>query len=291
MATDSGRGTSGKAIASLVFGLLSFCIPLLAGLVGVILGFLSLGDIKRSEGRVGGKGLAIVGIIASFLGTLFSCGAILVYGGFKSLEAVQRAAQGARTTNNLIQIGIAMHNYHDMYGTFPTAAKRTPNGSAGLSWRVQLLPYIEQNILYNQFHHDEPWDSPHNKTLLAKMPAVYARTGDNSVGSTTTPFQVFVGPGTAFEVREKGIGFVEILDGTSNTWMVVEAQNEVPWTKPEDLPFDPSKPLPPLGVPERPFFFALTCDGAIHRIPKNTDERTLKAMITRNGNESINVQW
>jgi hypothetical protein len=297
MATDAGgRSTSGKAIASLILGLLSFCIPFFAGLVGVILGFLSLGEIKRSGGQVGGKGLAIGGIIASFLGTIFSCGAILVYGGFKSLQAVHRASEGIRTTNNLKMIGLAMHNYNDAHGSLPGAAKRLPNGSPGLSWRVQLLPYLEEDRLYLQFHHDEPWDSPHNKTLMAKMPAIYARSGENALGKTTTPFQVFVGRGTPFEDRDKGIvdkgiGFADITDGSSNTWMVVESQNEVPWTKPEDLPFDPAMPLPALGVPGRTDFFVVTCDGAAHRLPKNTDERTLKGMITRNGGELINMPW
>jgi Protein of unknown function (DUF1559)/Domain of unknown function (DUF4190) len=291
MATDSVVRTSGKAIASLIFGLLAFCVPLLAGLVGVILGFLSLGEIKRGEGRVGGKGLAVGGILASFLGTLFSCGVLFVYGGFKSLEAVQRATQAARTANNLKQIGLAMHNYHDATGTLPSAVNRGPNSSAGLSWRVHLLPYLEQSPLYLQFRQNEPWDSPHNKTLLAMMPSVYTRSA-NSDGLTTTPFQVFVGPGTAFEAGPDPIRIPgSITDGTSNTLMVVEARNEVPWTKPEDLPFDPSRPLPLLGVAGRSDFFVMTCDSAVHRISSSTDEKTLKAMITRNGKESINMPW
>jgi hypothetical protein len=288
MATDSGVGRSGKAIASLVCGVLAFCIPLVPGLTGVILGFLSIGEVNRSGGRLSGKGLAIGGIIISVLGTIFSCGAVLAYGGFKILEAAGKSSQAMQTSNNLKQIGLAMHNYHDANTTFPAAATRTPNGQPGLSWRVQILPYIEQSQLYLRFQLDEPWDSPNNKALLAEMPRIYARPGEYVPGvSQTTPFQVFTGPSTAFEDGPRAVSIAGITDGTSNTFMVVEARNEVPWTKPEDLPFDPTKPLPPLGAAGRSDFFALTCDGAVRRMPVTTDEKTLKGLVTRNGNEPV----
>jgi hypothetical protein len=291
MATDSSSGgTSGKATASLICGLLAFCIPLVPGLTGLILGLVSLGDIKRSGGRLGGKGLAITGIIASVLGTLFSCGAILLYGGYRAVEAVGTSARTAGTMNNLKQIGLAMHNYHSATMAFPAPMTRTPNGQPGLSWRVQILPYIEENALYQRFHHDEPWDSPHNKALLTEMPRIYARAGEYVPGvSQNTPFQVFVGPGTAFENRKDPIRLTDIIDGTSNTFMVVEAREEVPWTKPQDIVFDPAAPLPPLGMVGRSYFLALTCDGAVFRIPVNTDEKTLKALVTINGKESVTV--
>ena len=70
-----------------------------------------------------------------------------------------------------------MHNYHDTYGTFPPAATTDGADKPLLSWRVAILPFLEQQPLYEQFHLDEPWDSPHNKTLIEQMPQVYAIPG------------------------------------------------------------------------------------------------------------------
>ena len=76
--------------------------------------------------------------------------------------------------NNEKQIALAMHNYHAANDHLPPAAIKDKAGKPLLSWRVAILPYLEQAALYNKFHLDEPWDSPHNKALIASMPAVYA---------------------------------------------------------------------------------------------------------------------
>src|SRR5207302_9126297 len=136
------------------------------------------------------------------------------------------------TERNLKQIGVAMHRRMDVHKVLPgPAIYRDKLAPPLLSWRVALLPYLEQQDLYKQFRLDEPWDSEHNKKLLGKMPDVYRSPGAKA--PTTTHYQVFVGQGTIFE-GPGGIGFAQILDGTSNTLMVVEAAAAVPWTKPED---------------------------------------------------------
>src|SRR5262245_59728137 len=76
--------------------------------------------------------------------------------------------------NNLKMVRLAMHNFHDAMGRFPAATAYAKNGKPLLSWRVAILPYIEEDALYRQFKLDEPWDSPHNKKLIAKMPKIYA---------------------------------------------------------------------------------------------------------------------
>src|SRR5438477_510375 len=131
-----------------------------------------------------------------------------------------------------------MHNYHDTYRHFPPQALTDKNGKPLLSWRVAILPFIEQDNLYRQFKLNEPWDSEHNKKLLETMPKVYASVNANTKEKFETFYQVFVGKGTVFEPGEK-ISFPQIPDGTSNTLMAVEAGDSVPWTKPEDLVFDP----------------------------------------------------
>jgi prepilin-type processing-associated H-X9-DG protein len=286
---------SGKATASLVLGILAIpCLcSLLTGIPAVILGLMALGDIRRSKGRLGGRGMAMTGTILGGVFSLLSL--VLIPFWYFGVDRVREAAARAESTNNLKQIALAMHNYNDVYGGFfPANANYSPNGKPLLSWRVHLLPYLEQDILYRQFKLDEPWDGPNNIRLLAQMPKIYKLPGDTKLSSDQTVYQVFVGPGTMFETGPernfKGIRFpMEVPDGSSNTILVVEAAQGVPWTKPDDLVFAPNRPLPPLGGHFRSGFNAAFADGSVRLIPQDTPESTLKAAITRNGGEIVNL--
>ncbi len=182
-----------------------------------------------------------------------------------------------------------MLNYESAMGALPAQAVYDKDGKALLSWRVLLLPYLEENALYQQFKLDEAWDSPHNKKLLAKMPKVYQAAAGNPKQKYGTFYQAFVGNGAFFEGK-KGLRFpADFPDGTSNTIMVVEAGKDVPWTKPEDLPFDPAKKLPKLGglYSSTPGFHAVMCDGSSRLFKATITETTLKGAITRNGGEVL----
>jgi hypothetical protein len=191
---------------------------------------------------------------------------------------------------NLKQLGLAMHNYHDTYACFPFATfydrKKDKEGKKPLlSWRVTILPFIEEVNLYKQFKLDEPWDSDHNKKLLPKMPKVYAPKGAKSEDSTF--YQAFVGRGAAFEGGVKKMNKASFTDGTSNTLLVAEAAQAVPWTKPEDLVYDPDKDLPQLGGLFDDGFHALFADGYVQFIKKDIKPETLRALITRAGGEVV----
>jgi hypothetical protein len=204
-----------------------------------------------------------------------------------SIQRVRSAAARTQSANNLKQIALAMHNFHDTYGAFPPHAIYGKDGKALLSWRVQILPFIEQDNLYKQFHLDEPWDSPHNKKLLEVMPKVFAVPVDEkAVKAHETHYLGFVGKG-AFFTGKKGIRIADILDGTSNTILVVEAAKSVPWTKPDDLPFEAGKPLPKLGAFWPNGFQAAFCDGSVRMLRKTISEKTLRAAITINGGEVL----
>ena len=119
------------------------------------------------------------------------------------LPAVQQAREAARRSqclNNLKQLGLALHNYHDTFNAFPARANYDESGNSLLSWRVHLLPYLEQNELYEQFHLDEPWDSEHNLTLVQMMPEVYQSKSFND--SEKTVFLTADGAGTMMEGTE-----------------------------------------------------------------------------------------
>jgi hypothetical protein len=185
-----------------------------------------------------------------------------------------------------------LHNYHDANGRLPPAVVYGKDRKPLYSWRVLLLPYIEQEALYQQFKLDEPWDSPHNIGLLSQMPQVY---GPFKVGGRTEPghtyYQVFVGPGTAFEEGKVVHLPEDFPDGTSNTILVVEAGRAVPWTKPEDLPYSPDGPLPPLGGISKGGFRVSLGDASAREVSKNTSHATIRAAITRNAGDQLGPDW
>ncbi|HTU91817.1 MAG TPA: DUF1559 domain-containing protein [Gemmataceae bacterium] len=205
----------------------------------------------------------------------------------RAVQKMRESAARAQGANNLKQIGLAMQNYADvMQGRMPAHAIYSKDGKPLLSWRVLILPYIEQQELYSQFHLNEPWDSAHNKKLLAKMPKTYASPLDEKAFKEyRTYYQGFHGKGAFFEGKQ-GVRFpVSFTDGTSNTIMILEASKAVPWTKPEDIPFDPAKPLPKLGLPGVSYFLAGMCDGSVRTISHSITKETLRSAITRDAGD------
>ena len=212
-----------------------------------------------------------------YVGTLFASAGV-------ALPALQRARSSAaqmQSTNNLKQIALAMHNYADTHGTFPPAAICDKKGKKLLSWRVAILPYIEQDALYRQFKLDEPWDSDHNKKFSVMMVKVFMDPRlPNSTGNTH--YKLFVGKETPFNWLQS-MRITDITDGTSNTIMVVSAGDAVPWAKPDDFEFDLNKPLPDLTKPF-PVLLAAFCDGSVRSInPQMKDfEKIMKIIIGAN---------
>jgi hypothetical protein len=186
-----------------------------------------------------------------------------------------------------------MLNYQEGHGRLPPAVVYGEDGTPLYSWRVLLLPYIEQEGLYKEFHLDEPWDSPHNLQLLPKMPRIYAPPGRKAkmVPAYHTVCHVFVGKGAAFEGREGLRLPADFPDGKSNPLLVVEAGEPVPWSKPDDLRYDPDGPLPQPRCLFRDGFRAASADGSRHWLRKGTGEATLRALINSNGSDKPGPDW
>ncbi|HEX3149188.1 MAG TPA: DUF1559 domain-containing protein [Gemmataceae bacterium] len=198
-----------------------------------------------------------------------------------AIGKIKDSAARIKSANNLKQIGLALHNYNDTLGALPPAAIVDKKGKPMLSWRVMILPYIEQDALYGEFKLDEPWDSEHNKKLIDRMPKTYALPNKLSKPGATH-YRVFVGNGAMWDWIQ-GTTFNQVTDGLSNTWMVVEAEEGVPWTKPDELEFDPKKPLPKLGTKFKGGFHALYGDGSVRFF--KTVPKQAAAWITKAGGE------
>jgi type II secretory pathway pseudopilin PulG len=210
------------------------------------------------------------------------------------LPAVQAAREAARRTqsmNNMKQLMLGLLNYESANASFPAHAIYDANGKPLLSWRVAILPYLEQEALYNEFHLDEPWDSPNNKPLIAKMPAVFDEPSYNILPGKT-PYLAIVGEQCGFDGSDKGLRLQQFTDGTSKTVMLVTANPDraVEWTKPDDLPFDAKNPMAGLGAGPHPgIWLAAVADGSIRIITDDIDPQVVTAFCTRNGGEQIQL--
>lgn len=208
---------------------------------------------------------------------------------FPTMAVIERPDSPAnrRTArlNRLSQVGIGLQNYHSFKNSFPPA-KQNPDafdddGRPHLSWRVHILPYIAQEELFARFRLDEPWDSQHNLPLLDQMPDIYKTTDD----PTRTTVLAVVGEGTAYEGKS-GLKIQEIEwgDGLKQTAYAVDAGREraVPWTKPEDLPFDKEDPIRAIGISDfGDQFLVLMADASVRSVPYDTAPESLRALFTR----------
>ncbi len=158
---------------------------------------------------------------------------------------------------------------------------------------MAILPQLGYQSLYDAFHLDEPWDSPHNLALAAQMPEVFRCPSLPGGRASLTGYQVVVGPkpelgsiGTMFEWA-RGVEIREVTDGTSNTVLIAETGRAIPWTQPDDPPFERDGPLPPFGSGHAGGFHVIFADGAARFIKSSIESQTLKSLVTRDGGEVI----
>ena len=286
---QQSESTSKKAIVSLLFGIISIVFAFLSGIIAIIFGILALSDMSKHGARLKGKAMAITGIVLGALGCLWTIPLILVALLMPAITQVRSAAQRVTTMNSMRQICLAMHNYQSAYQVMPLASQHQ---DSQLSWRVHLLPFLEENELYDQFHLDEPWDSPHNLTLVNQMPVCYQSLSvELAPGETNYLIPVTVPDSfsdwrkyrSMFVAGEVGPSFEQIRDGSSNTIMLLEVDPAaaVPWTKPNaDWVYEPDDPMRYLGNVRPRLILAGFADGSVQPISTDTFPDHFNGMIT-----------
>jgi hypothetical protein len=203
------------------------------------------------------------------------------------LEAELAQGALAKSINHFKQIGIALQNHHDVHRRFPAPAILDGHGKPLLSWRVAILPFVNERALYGKFHLNEPWDSPHNIALVDEMPEVY-RCPLAKVADGHTVYLTPRGEGTVFEGPD-GTQLRHIIDGTSKTIAVVEVDDAhaVPWTSPDDWPYNPDDPTAGLGGHFEGIFLTAGCDAAVHTLQRSIDPEVLRSLISYAGREPV----
>lgn len=198
------------------------------------------------------------------------------------------AARKSQCKNNLKQIGLALHNYHDTYGTFPPAYTVDADGKRLHSWRTLILPYVDQSPLYTSIDLSKPWDDPVNaEAAKTQLNAYHCPSAPGPY--THTSYMVIVGVDTCFPgAASKSIP--EITDGTSNTAIVVEvdAEKSAPWMSPTDvdeqfvLSIEPKTKVSHVGG-----LHVLLADGTVRFVSDDLDQKVRHALMTINAADEV----
>lgn len=232
-----------------------------------------------------GNAWKIVAIVVGVLAVTFLiCGGVLVALLLPAVSTARTAARSMQSSNNLKQIGLALHNYHDTHLALPPAYSTDSEGKPLLSWRVAILPYVEHISLYEQFHLDEPWDSPHNRSLLDQMPDVYRSPNATESPASESNYLAISDPRSLFPSTGETIAFRDCPDGISNTLAVLEVFDAtVPWTQPADI--SPAQAFKEISESPGPRHNALMGDGSVRALERTTARAEVDAMITRDGRD------
>jgi hypothetical protein len=193
------------------------------------------------------------------------------------LSGARGQAARAISSNNLKQIGLALYSAgSDRGAALPRSTISGQDGKPLLSWRVAILPLFDYD-LFKRFHLNEPWDSPHNRALVERMPKVFAPpAGVKTPEPGMTYYQALVGGGAAFE-PDRPTTAEMMRDDTNSVLTVVEAAHPVVWTKPADLTFVPDGALPRLGGLFEDGFHAAFASGSVRFLPAGLDPQSLRA--------------
>ena len=234
-----------------------------------------------------------VTLVVALVGVLL-CGGILAALLLPAVNMPREAARRSQCVNNLKQIGIAMHNYHDTYKCFPAAVLTDEDGQPMRSWRVAILPYVEQTPLYDQYDFSEPWDGPNNRALYGVSLSAYRCPSDDGPTPTDTSYVMIVGEGTIGGTPNELARISDVTDGTSNTILAIEvAGSGIHWMEPRDVTVDEAIAYitdPAASGQRHPHpggVNVLFSDGSVQFLSETVDPQVLRLLLTRDDGQPV----
>jgi prepilin-type processing-associated H-X9-DG protein len=263
----------------------------ITGIPAIIVGALGLVEIARSRGARTGKKMAIAGLALGALGSLLIPVALLL----PAVQAAREAARRAQCVNNLKQIGLALHNYADANGCVPMAFMPDLDGRPMHSWRVAILPFMEQTRVYDAYNFSVPWNDAANTTVANTRIDAYSCPSDAGNNPLAPRYVMVTGTDMLFDpVKQYTRGFTDILDGTSNTIAVVETTSaDYSWIEPRDLSAETMSfaingaSQPSISSPHPGGANILFWDGSVRFLKNDMNSATLRALLTPSGGEVI----
>ena len=194
------------------------------------------------------------------------------------------ASKRSQCKSNLKQFGLALHLYHEKYGSLPPPFVLGTDGTRWHSWRALLLPFMEVPEIANKYRYDEPWDGPNNRLLWNQCPEMYRCPASDSQ-TTKTHFLAVIGEETLWP--NDGVGRIQDINRFARTVSVVEMRESVPWLAPVDLAIEDAISLWTSDVSVAKSHHAngrnvLMGDGAVQFVsPATLSREAWEAMLTR----------
>ena len=256
------------------------------------MGYPAAGEPPAKSSSNGGViVLVILGIVGVCVLLALVCGGIGVALLLPAVQQVRSAARVTEARNTGRIVGLALYNYELTHGAFPPAVSTDENGNALHSWRTELLPYLEQQPLYDSIDRSVSWDHPNNSNLanidLDTYQSLRGVRQSSLRGGSVTHFVAVIGDDTCFPTDGGKIRIGDVTDGTANTIMFVEyIDSDIPWFEPKDVTVDEAVDLIK-GNKDPQGTVVVFCSGAVESISSDIAESSLRAMFTRNGDEAI----
>ncbi|ADB14933.1 protein of unknown function DUF1559 [Pirellula staleyi DSM 6068] len=252
-------------------------------------GYSGVGPAAPPASKSSGA-LPVVLIVLVVVGIgVLGCGGVMAALLIPAVSSARQAAKAMQSSNNLKQITLAMHNYHDVYGSLPPAVVRDASGQPLYSGRVLLLPFLEQSYLYDNFDKNKAWNDPANTMVSQTVLKVFQDPSTDNPMSPASNYFFIVGPDALFPEDGSAHSFAQITDGTSLTLAFINAN--IPnnsWAEPVEMHQDALA----AGLPASPYrqgVFTAFADGSVRALPPTTSPTDLRAMTTRNGGEPVMI--
>jgi prepilin-type processing-associated H-X9-DG protein len=236
------------------------------------------------------KAPILIIVLAVAVPMVFVCGGILLALLLPAVQAAREAARRVTCQNNLKQIGSALLNYEAVNRCYPPAVFTDGLGKPMKSWRVAILPYMDQQPLYQQYDSKQPWDSPQNRALGNTPLPIFRCPSDpgETASGTETDYVRIVGKNTVGGMPNEAVKLNDITNGASNTIMVAEVFGlNIPWEEPRDVTADEFVDMVAKSAaqgrrsPHTGGFHVLMADGSVQFIDRNVDPNKLRAMLLR----------